>query len=104
MNKPVYLGLSILEFSKAIIYEFGYDYMKPKYHSNAKLCYMDTDSFLIEMQTSDVYEGIADNVEKRSGISNYGTARPLLKGKNKRRGQQWWKDKGSKKCATKKKS
>ena len=40
------------------------------------------------MQTSDVYEGIADNVEKRSGISNYGTERPLLKGKNKRRGQQ----------------
>ena len=43
MNKPVYLGLSILEISKTLMYEFWYDYMKPKHNENVKLCYMDTD-------------------------------------------------------------
>ena len=46
MNKPAYLGLSILEISKTLMYEFWYDYIKPKYQNNAKLCYMDTDSFI----------------------------------------------------------
>ena len=46
MNMPVYLGLSILEISKTLMYEFWYDYIKPKYQDNAKLCYMDTDSFI----------------------------------------------------------
>ena len=46
MNKPVYLGLPILEISKAQIHEFWYDYIKPKYQQNAKLCYMDTNSFI----------------------------------------------------------
>ena len=47
MNKPVYLGLSILEISKTLMYEFWYDYMKPKYGHNVTLCYMYTDSFII---------------------------------------------------------
>ena len=46
MNKPVYLGFSILEISKTLMYEFWYDYIKPKYQNNEKLCYMDTDSFI----------------------------------------------------------
>ena len=45
INKPIYLGLSILEISKILMYEFWYDYIKPKYGDNVKLCYMDTDSF-----------------------------------------------------------
>ena len=45
MNKPVYLGLSILELSKILMYEFWYDYVKPKYDEKAKLCYMVTVSF-----------------------------------------------------------
>ena len=44
MNKPVYLGLLILEISKTLMYEFWYDCIKPKYQNNAKLHYMDTDS------------------------------------------------------------
>ena len=51
MNKPEYLGLSILEISKTLMYEFWYDYIKPKYQNNAKLCYIDTDSFIINIKT-----------------------------------------------------
>ena len=47
MDKSVYLGLSILEISKILMFEFWYNYIKPKYQNNAKLCYMDTDSFKI---------------------------------------------------------
>ena len=51
MNKPVYLGLPILEISKTLMYGFCYDYIKPKYQNNAKLCCMDTDSFIIHIKT-----------------------------------------------------
>ena len=64
MNKPVYLGLSILEISKTLMYEFWYDYIKPKYQNNAKLCYMDTDSFIINIKTDDFCEDIANDGEK----------------------------------------
>ena len=51
MNKSVYLGLSILETSKTLIYEFWYDYIKPKYQENLKLCYMDIDNLIIHVKT-----------------------------------------------------
>ena len=54
MNKPFYLGLSILELSKILMYEFQYDYVKPKYDEKVKLCYMDTDSFIIYIKTNDI--------------------------------------------------
>ena len=65
MNKPVYLGLSILDISKTLMYEFWYDYMKPKDGHNVKLCYMDTDSFIMHIKTEDIYEDIANDFEKR---------------------------------------
>ena len=71
INKPVYLGLSILKISKTLMYEFWYDNIKPKYQDNAKLCYMDTDSFIINIKTEDFYEDIVNDVEKRFGTSNY---------------------------------
>ena len=49
MNKPVYLGQAILDISKTLMYEFWYDYIKSKYQEKAKLCYMDTDSFIIHI-------------------------------------------------------
>ena len=52
-NKPIYLGLSILEISKILMYEFWYDYIKPKYGNKVKLCYMDTDSFIMNFKTND---------------------------------------------------
>ena len=71
MNRPVYLVLSILEISKTLMYEFWYDYIKPKYQYNAKLCYMDTNSFIICIKSKDVYKDIANGVEKRFGTSYY---------------------------------
>ena len=47
MNKPVHLGLSMPELSKILMYEFWCDYVKPRYGEKAKLCYIDTDSFII---------------------------------------------------------
>ena len=64
MNKPVYLGMSILDISKTLMHEFWYDYIKPKYEDAAKLCYVDTDSFIIHIKIEDFYEHIADDVER----------------------------------------
>ena len=55
MNKPIYLGMSILVISKTLTYEFWYDYIKPKYQDKAKLCYMNTDHFVIHIKTEDYY-------------------------------------------------
>ena len=71
MNKPAYLGLSILEISKTLMDEFWYHYIKPKYQNNAKMCYMHPDSFVIYYKTEDVYADISDDVEKRFDTSNY---------------------------------
>ena len=84
MNKPVYLELSILDLNKIVMYEFWYDYVKPKYGENAKLCYMDTDSFIVHVKTDDIYKDIAGNVELRFDTSNFQIDSPLLKGKNKK--------------------
>ena len=71
MNKPVYLGMSILDISKTLMYEFWYDYIKRKYGDRAKLCYMDTDSFVIHIITEDFYEDIANDVERWFDTPNY---------------------------------
>ena len=84
MKKPIYLGLSILEMSKIIMYEFWYDYVKKKYGDMVKLCYMDTDSLIMNIKTKDFYKDIAQDVEERFDTSNYGVDRPLPKGKNKK--------------------
>ena len=65
INKPVYLGLSILELSKILIYQFWYDYVKPKYDEKAKLCYMDIDNFTVYIKTDDIYNNIEKNFEIR---------------------------------------
>ena len=86
MNKPVYLGQAILDLSKKVMYEFHYDYMKPKYEDNLSLCYMDTDSFVYHIKTDDFYADIADDVEERFDTSGCDKedARPLPIGKNRK--------------------
>ena len=70
MNNPVYLGMSILDIGKLLMYEFWYDYIKPKYQDNAKLFYMYTDSFMIHIKSEDFYEDITNDVEKWFDTSN----------------------------------
>ena len=82
MNKPVYLGFSILELSKILTYEFWCNYVNPKYGEKAKLYYMDTDSFqnMVKKQNciiwicikiDDIYKYIAEDLETRFKTSNY---------------------------------
>ena len=80
MNKPVYLGLSILDLSKTVMYEFWYDYVK--YGENAKLCHMDTDSFIVYVETEDIIKDIAKDNETRFDTSNNELDRPLPKSSN----------------------
>ena len=86
MNKPGYLGQAILDISKTLMYEFWYDYIKPKYNEKAKLCYMDTDSFIIHIFTEEFYKDIAMDVNKWFDTSNYdkNDKRPLPIGINKK--------------------
>ena len=66
------------------MHEFRYDYVKPKYGKKAKLCYMDTDSFIVYIKTDDIYKDVAGNVETRFDTSTYELEKPFLKGKNKK--------------------
>ena len=82
MNKPVYLGLSILEISKTLMYKFWYNYMKRKYGDTVKLCYMGTDSFIMHIKKEDFCKDIANDVEKRFDTPNYEVNRALPTRKN----------------------
>ena len=83
-NKVVYLDLSVLEISKIVMYEFCYDYVKLEYGQKAKLCYMDTNSFIVYIKTEDIYSDITKDIETRFYTSNNELDRPLPKGKNKK--------------------
>ena len=85
MNKPIYLDQAVLDISKTLMYEFWYDYIKSKYEEKARLCYMDTDSFVIHIKTEDFYKDIADDMKRRFNTSNYDEAdkRPLPTGEKK---------------------
>ena len=84
MNKSLYLGLPTLDLSKTLMYEFWYDYVKLKYREKTKLCYMDTNSFIIYIKTDDIYKENTEDVETRFDISNYELERPLPKEKKKK--------------------
>ena len=85
MNKPIYLGLAILGISKTLMYEFWYDYLKPKYDNTMGLCYVDTDSFIFYVETEDFYKDISNDVDNRFDTSAYSKDlnRSLPIGKNK---------------------
>ena len=86
MNKPLYLGASVLDISKTLMYKIWYDYNKPKYGDRAKLCYTDTDSFIIYIKNQDFFQDISNDVEKWFGTSNFdkNDKRPLPIGKIKK--------------------
>ena len=76
MNKPVYLGMSILDLSKTLMYDFHYNYVIAKYGNKAKLLFTDTDSFLYEIQTEDFYKDISGDVKDRFDTSEYPEGHP----------------------------
>ena len=78
--------MSILDISKSLMCKFWYDYFKPKYEDRVKLCYTDTDSFIINIITEKFFVDISDDVERWFDTSNYdeNDKRPLLIGKNKK--------------------
>ena len=86
INKPVYLGQAILDISKTLMYEFYHDYLKLKYKGKLKLCYTDTGSFIVHIETEDFYQDIARDVDKWFDTSGYdkNDERLLPIGKNKK--------------------
>ena len=78
--------MSMLDISKTLMYEFWYEYVKPKYKEKAKLYYMDTDSFVINIFTKDFFEDINNDIERWFDTSNYdkNDKRPLQAGINKK--------------------
>ena len=89
MNELIYSGLSILELNEILMYEFWYDYIKPKYGKTENLCYMDTDSFIVYIKTDDIYRDIVEDVGTKFDTSNDELEcsyieKPLPKGKNKK--------------------
>ena len=87
MNKVAYLSMSLLDISKILMCEFWYNCIKPKYQDNVKLCYMDTDSFIIYIKTEDFYKDIAGDFEKLFDTLKYNEDddRPLPGGMNKKK-------------------
>ena len=82
-NKPIYLGLAILSLSKIKMYDHWYNDIRLKYDDNVKLCYIDTDSFIMNIKREDFYKDSANDVEKKYDTSNYPCERPLPMSKNK---------------------
>ena len=84
MNKPVYLGMSVLDISKTLMYNFWCDYINPKNEDRSKLCYTDTGSFIIHILTKDFFVDISNDAERWFDTSNFdeNDKRPLPIGKN----------------------
>ena len=86
INKPIYLGQAVLDLSKTLMFEFWYDYLKPMYGGKIRLCYTDTDSFIMHIKTDDFYKDISADVDKWFNTSNFNENdnRPLEIGKSKK--------------------
>ena len=82
-KKPMYLDLLIVDKSKTVMYEFWYDYIKSKYSGKSRLCYMDTDSFIVNIKTNDIYKDIPEDLDfiaSRFDTSSYDVDRPMPMG------------------------
>ena len=83
LNKPIYMGMSILDYSKIHMYSFYYDVMKPKYKDNIKLVYTDTDSYVIKVETDDLYEDFKE-INEYMDFSDYPPEHPNYDKTNKK--------------------
>ncbi len=84
LNKPIQIGMSILDLSKTLMYRFHYNYVKPKWGDKASLLFTDTDSLCYEIRTDDFYEDIKNDVNEWFDTSNYEKDHPLFSNKNKK--------------------
>ena len=86
INKPIYLGQAVLDLRKTLMFELWYDYLKPMYGDKIRLCYTDTDSFIMHIKADDFYKDISADVDKWFDTSNFNKNdnRPLEIGKNKK--------------------
>jgi hypothetical protein len=84
LNKPIYAGATILDESKRMFYSFLYEYIKPRYGLKAKFLYGDTDSYVIQIETKDVYKDMLEDRDKWYDTSNYPKDNPLYSSKNKK--------------------
>ena len=82
-TKPIYMGACILETSKLHMYEFWYDHLKEKYNDKIQLIYTDTDSFVIEINTDDIYKDMFENIHLYD-FSEYPTDHPNYSLTNKK--------------------
>ncbi|XP_028417042.1 uncharacterized protein LOC114541307 [Dendronephthya gigantea] len=83
LNRPIYVGFTILDLSKVLMYQFHYEYMKPKYDCNAKLLFTDTDSLCYEIKTDDVYQDMLQDIDLFD-TSEYARDHPLHSLTNKK--------------------
>ena len=85
-SKPIYLFQAVLDISKTLMSEFWYDYSKPIYGDKIKLCYTDTDNFIMHIKTDDFYKDISADVDKWFDTSNFNKNdnKPLEIGKHKK--------------------
>lgn len=98
LNKPVYIGQTILDLSKLVIYDFHYNFMKNLYEDNIKLLFTDTDCLMYEIETPNLKEDIV-KYNSMFDLSNYPVDHPLhddankkivLKFKNETAGNLWY--------------
>ena len=75
-NKPVYLGMSILDLSKTLMYDFHYKYIKKKFGSKANLLFTDTDSLCYEIEKEDFFEDISADAQEKFDTSNFSLKLP----------------------------
>ena len=83
-DKPVYLGMVILDLSKTLMYDFHYNYLKKKYGDSANLLFTDTDSLMYETKTEDFYSDIKDDLDSKCDTSNYPKDHLIFSSKNKK--------------------
>ena len=83
MNKPIYIGTAVLDLSKILMYDYLYNDLKKEYGENVSLLYMDTDSFILDIKTDDVYKDMKKNIGVYD-TSNFSKKSELFSKKNEK--------------------